>query len=778
LSCSLISNVQLLGCRKEVKVEEYEVVGKPLPRIDGKVKVTGAATYADDLILPGMLHGRMLRSPYAHARILNIDTSKAEKLPGVRAVVTGKDFPGILIGFMREYADRPPIAIDKVRHYGEAVAAVAAIDEDIAEEALDLIEVDYEELPPVLNWEEAMKEGAPLVHDKAKGNIGASCQFEYGDVEKALAECDYVRREKFVSQRVAIGFIEPHTALASVDPSGRVLFQGSKQSPYITWRHLCWGLDMPLDKIRMVNPYVGGAFSGKHEAFDLDFCAVRLAQKTGRPVKIITNQDDVIGTYRQRHEKHIWLKMGMKKDGTLVALDCKLIADGGAYLSVATLNLYNFALCLSLPLRIPSIRYEAYRVYTNLPICGAVRGQSQVIGYYALSSMVSMMADDLGLDVTEVVLKNLVKEGETLTNGAKLGSVGIEEAIKKVTDGIGWKEKKSRKIANRGLGFACGAQISGMRMGGHHAGAAVIKVSEDGTINLIHGGTELGQGCDTVMAQIAAEVLGLGLEDVHVEKEDSHDTFFDSGMFSDKCTVWTGNAVRLAAEDARKKLAKVAAEMLGVKAEDLIFKNRKVYVRDNPDRELSFLRLVRSAQYGLGQCIYGCGSWAPPGVKIVDFSKGDAENFTPSFSFVAQAVEVEVDPETGRVKLLSSVAADDCGQPINPLLVEGQMDGGSVHMIGHGLYEEALYNEKGQALASSLRDYKLPIATDIPKLTNYHVITHDPEGPFGAKGAGETSTTAIMAAIRNAIEDAVGARINDPPFTPEKVLKAIKKGNN
>jgi len=756
-------------------VEQYDVVGKPLPRVDGKAKVTGTAIYADDLVLPGMLHGKLLRSPYAHAKILNIDTSKAERLPGVRAVITGKDFPGIAIGFMRLYADRPPIAIDKVRHYGEAVAAVAAVDEDTAEEALDLIEVEYEELAPVLSWEEAMKEGAPLVHESAKNNIAVTSHFEYGDVEQAFKKCDYIREEKFVTQRVTIGFIEPHAALASVDGSGRVLFQGSKQSPYITWRQLAWGLDTPLDKIRIVNPYVGGAFSGKHEALDLDFCAIRLAQKTGKPVKIVVTQDEVIGTYRQRHEKHIWLKVGMNKDGTIVATDCRLIADGGAYLSVAALNLYLFGLFTTLPFRVANVRYDAKRVYTNLPVCGAVRGQSQVIACYVFSSMVSMMAKDLGLDPVEVMSKNIVKEGETLVSGAKVRSCGLEEAIKKVAHSIGWKEKAAKKVPNRGLGFACGAQISGGRLGGHFASSAVVKIVENGTVNLIHGGTELGQGCDTVLAQMAAEVLGLRLEDIHVEMEDSHDTILDPGMFGDRCTVWSGNAVIAAAEDAKKKLVKVAAKMLDAKEDDLVFRDQRVYVKDNPEKQIPFLRVVRQAQYGLGQNIYGTGSWAPPGAEIADFSKGYAEHFTPSFSFVAQAVEVEVDLETGKVKLLNSVAADDCGQAINPLLVEGQMDGGSVHMIGQGLYEQSLYNNKGQALSSSLRDYKLPVAMDVPKLANHHVITHDPSGPFGAKGAGETSTTAIMAAIRNAIEDAVGVRITDPPFTPEKILKALKE---
>lgn len=753
----------------------YEVVGKPLPRIDGKVKVTGTATFADDLTLPGMVHGKLLRSPYAHANILNIDTAKAERLRGVRGVITGKDFPGIVIGFMKQYADRPPIALDKVRHYGETVAAVAAVDEDTAEEALDLIEVEYGGLPCVLNWEEAIKEGAPLVHEHAKNNIAVTSHFEYGDVEKAFKRCDYIREEKFVSQRVAIGFIEPHCALASVDVSGRVLFQGSKQSPYITWRHLAWGLGMPLDKIRIVNPYVGGAFSGKHEALDLDFCAVRLAQKTGKPVKIVVTQDDVLGTYRQRHEKHVWLKVGMNKDGTIVATDCRLVADGGAYLSVAALNLYLFGLFTTLPFKVRNVTYDGKRVYTNLPVCGAVRGQSQVIAGYVFSSMVSMMATDLGLDPIDVMLKNIAREGDVLVSGSRVTSSGLEEAIGKVSDGIGWKKKGAKKLPNRGIGFACGGQISGCRMGGHFASSAVVKIVEDGTVNLIHGGTELGQGCDTVFAQMVAEILGVPFENIHIEMEDSHDTVLDSGMFGDRCTVWSGNAVVAAAEDARRKLATVAAKILDVKEDDLVFKDQKIYVKNDPEKHIPFLRVVRQAQYGLGQCIIGQGNWAPPGIEIADFSKGYAEHFTPSFSFVAQAVELEVDPETGKVKLLRSVAADDCGQPINPLLVTGQMDGGSVHMIGQGLYEISLYNEKGQALASSFRDYKLPIAMDIPELTNYHVITRDPSGPFGAKGAGETSTTALMAAIRNAIEDAVGVRLTDPPFTPEKILKALKE---
>jgi CO/xanthine dehydrogenase Mo-binding subunit len=344
-----------------------------------------------------------------------------------------------------------------------------------------------------------------------------------------------------------------------------------------------------------------------------------------------------------------------------------------------------------------------------------------------------------------------------------------------VMQDIGWKERKAKKAPNRGVGIACGSQISGLRMGGHFASSALVKVAEDGTVNLIHGGTEIGQGCDTVFSQMVAEVLGIPAEHVIVGAEDGYDTFFDSGMFGDRCTVWTGNAVVAAAEDAKRQLAAVAAEMLSVKPEELVFRDRKVYVKGDPEKSLPFLRVVRNAQYGKGYCIYGHGSWAPPGVEVADFEKGDASNLTPSYSFVAQAVEVEVDPETGKVKVLNSITGDDSGRPMNELLVDGQIEGGAVHMIGQGLFEQSLWDEKGRPLNPSFMDYKMPTAMDSPKFTNYHIITDDPRGPFGAKGAGETATTTMMAAITNAVYDAVGVRITEPPITAEKVYMALKQ---
>ncbi|MFH1125251.1 MAG: molybdopterin cofactor-binding domain-containing protein, partial [Pseudomonadota bacterium] len=511
---------------------EYAVVGKGVPRIDGIPKVTGTATYAGDLILPGMIHGKLLRSPYAHANIAHIDTSKAEKLPGVRAVITGKDFPGKLVGFMKKYSDRPPLAVGKVRYVGEAVAAVAAEDEDTAEEALGLLSVEYEELPMVLTAEEAMREGAVLVHEGKRRNIAAESHFQFGDAEKGLRESDYIREETFTTQRISVGFIEPHAALASVDASGNVIFQGSKQSPYITLRHLSSGLDIPLNKIRIITPYIGGAFSGKHDAHDLDFAAVLLSQKTGRPVRIVVSQSEIIGSYRQRHAKEMWLKLGVKKDGTLVAADCRLIAEGGAYMGVGPLNIYILGTSLNLPYRLPNIRFEGYRIYTNKPICGAVRGQSNVVSRFVFESLLDMVADDIGVDRVEIRRKNAVYAGYITANGMHVDSCGLTECIERVTEKIGWKESRKKKRPYRGVGFACGSLPSGARLGGHFGAIALVNVLEDGTAVLHHGGTELGQGIDTIMGQMVAEVLGLHAQDVQVGIEDNTVSALAPGMFA------------------------------------------------------------------------------------------------------------------------------------------------------------------------------------------------------------------------------------------------------
>ncbi|MBI4331350.1 MAG: molybdopterin-dependent oxidoreductase [Chloroflexi bacterium] len=753
-------------------MEEYAVVGKRLPRVDGPVKATGGAVYAADISLPGMLFGKMLRSPYAHARILNIDYSQALKLPGVRAVCTGKDFPGIKYGFLPSTRDQLPMATDKVRHYGEAVAAIS---EDIAEEALDLIVVDYKELPVVLTATEAMREGAPLVHEEHGSNIAATTRLNFGDVEKGFRESDLVREESFTTERVSVGFIEPHAVVASVDASGNVTLQGSKQSPYITWRHFCRAMDLPLSKVKVINPYVGGGFSGKHEPFDLDFAATVLSRKTGLPVKIVLSQDEVISSFKQRHHKDVWIKVGMKKDGMLVACDCRLINEGGAYASVGPYNMVVFTLGLVMPYRISHLRYEAHRIYTNKPWCGAVRGQSVPVARYAFEALMHRMINELGLDQVETRRKNAIRQGDTTINGMKIDSCGLDEAIDKAAGMVNWEQHKRQRLPNRGVGFACTSMPSGTRMGGHYGCAAVVKIDEDGGVSLLHGGTEIGQGCDTVLAQMAAEVLGVSLDDVRVIPESTDTSVLEAGMYGSRCTFWSGNAVKAAAEDARRQLAEIASPLLKTDKEDLVFRGRKVFPRGREEKAVPLLDIVRQAYYSRGQPIYGRGSWAANDIDLPDMKTGSG-NIAHGWGFFAQAVEVEVDPKTGQVKLLKSVCARDAGRPINPLTLDGQVEGGTVFTSGQALWEECQFDEKGIPLQSSFADYKMPTIRDAPLANlNHDIITNDPWGPFGAKGAGESSNSTTLAAIANAVQDATGMAVNELPVRPEKVLAALKK---
>ncbi len=756
-------------------MEQYAVVGKRLSRVDGPAKATGQAVYAGDIALPGMLYGKILRSPYAHARILNIDFTEALKLPGVRAVCTGKDFPGIKFGFLPNTRDQLPMAVDKVRHFGEAVAAVAAVSEDIAEDALDRIKVDYEELPVVLTAEDAMKPGAPLVHENLGSNITSVTKLNFGDVEQGFRDSDYVREDRFTTQRVSVGFIEPHAVVVSVDATGNVTLQGSKQSPYITWRHFCRAMDLPLSKVKVINPYVGGGFSGKHEPFDLDYAATVLSRKTGLPVKIVLSQDEVIASFKQRHAKDVWIKIGMKKDGTLIACDCKLISEGGAYASVGPYNILVFSLGLVLPYRLQHLRYEAQRVYTNKPWCGAVRGQAVPIARYAFEGLLQMMIREMGLDPVEVRRKNAIRQGETTVNRMTIESCGLEAAIDKAAEMMDWEERRKHRIPNRGIGFATTSMPSGTRMGGHFGCAAVVKIDEDGSVSLLHGGTEIGQGCDTVLSQMAAEVLGLPLDDIRVVAESTDTSVLEAGMYGSRCTFWSGNAVKVAAGDARRQLAEIAAPLLGVAPEDLVFRDRKVFAREKPEKAAPFIDIVRQAYYSRGQPIYGRGSWAATDIDMPDMKTG-AGNMAHGWGFFAQGVEVEVDPKTGKIKLLKSVCARDAGYPINPLLLDGQVEGGTVFTSGQALHEECRFDEKGRPLQNSFVDYKLPTVYEAPASNgNFDIITNDPWGPFGAKGAGESSDSTTLAAIANAVEDAIGVMIKDLPITPEKILAALKE---
>ncbi len=756
---------------------DYINIGKRLPRVDGIIKATGEAKYAADLSLPGMLYGKILRSPYSHARVLNIDVSKAARLPGIRAVVTGKETIGFKAGGISVQGDEPYLALDKVRFIGDGVAAVAAIDEETAEEALDLIEVEYQELPSVVDPMAAMNEGAPLIHDHAPRNISFKTDISYGDVDKAFKECDYVREDRFETAPIRHGFIEPHAALANWDHSGRLTFWGSKQSPYFTYRNMAKALNVPLSRIRVVQPYIGGGFGGKNEMFNVDFCAALLSQRTGRPVKIVVSQEEVLFAYRQRHPTLITLKTGLKNGGALHALEANIIADGGAYLSIGAMSLYLMCSFFCLPYRLPNMRAKGYRVYTNTQPSCAMRGHGVPQSRFAAEVQLDIAAKEMGLDPIDIRLKNALKPGETTPNGFKITSCGLEESITEckriMAKWIEERPKDGDPKKRSGIGIGCYAFVSGPRMAGHNTAAAVIKVHEDSGISLSTGSTDAGQGSDTVLSQIAAEVLGVHLEDIRYGMVDSDITPVDPGTYGSRVTFVTGNAVRIAAEDVRNQLLEVAANALEADPKDIVFKDRKVSVAGSLDRSMSFSKLVKIAQYsGTGKTIIGRGYWAPEGLEVVNFETGRG-NMSATYSFGSQLAEVEVDTDTGLTKVTRMAMVHDCGQPINEMLMEGQLEGSAIGGIGHALTEEIIRKE-GQTMNASFLEYRMPTSLDACRMEISHTETCDEVGPFGAKESGEGIQVSVVPAIVNAIYDATGVAFKRIPVTPDVILSRLK----
>ncbi len=761
-----------------IKKEGYSVIGHPVPKQDAWVKVTGEAKFADDLYFPGMLYGKLLRSPHPHAKILHIDTSRAEKLAGVRQVITAKDFPGVKYGNFAHTRDYLPLAADRVRYIGEEVAAVAAVDLDTAEEALDLIEVEYEVLPAVFDSEEAMQPDAPQLYDHVANNVAAESHFEFGDVEKGFAESDHVREDTFETQPMKHAMLEPHACVGLWEVTGDVTLWSCKSSPYVVWRHLAMGLDIDPGKIRVVQTYIGGSFSGgKQEAMPMDFCAVMLSKKAGRTVKIVHNMDEVLTIGHMRHPMKLWLKTGVKKDGTLIAQHCKIVANGGAHSSIGQLSIFLPGLGLNLPYRVPNVKFDAYRTYTNNGFAGALRSHTQPQICFARESQLEMIAEELELDPVDIRLKNVRQGGEVTPSGFRLETFGITEGIEKVVSASGWREKYKKLPRGRGIGMAASGMISGARLMSHSASSAEIRVREDGTVTLMTGSTDAGQGADTVLSMIAAEVLGVRTEDVLYAMVDSNVTPLDPGTFSSRVTLWTGNAVKRAAEDARKPLEEVASKKLQVDSKDLVFRDRRVFVRNQPGKGLDLAQVVRMVQNRLGHPVVGRGSYSSGDDPIA--VRGGHGNVSPAYSASAVVVEVEVDLETGLVTLVGVWAASDCGFPLNPMLVAGQAMGAFTMSMGQALYEN-LIRIDGKVMNASFRDYKIPLILDLPKVENvklFDVITQDSNGPFGAKEAGQGPGDGVIGAIANAVCNATGARIKSLPISPDRVLFALQKGS-
>lgn len=756
---------------------EYSVIGKRIPRIDGRIKVTGEGKFAADYEMPGMLWCKIARSVHPHARIINIDTSKAESLPGVKGVITGKDFNGWKWGWMPRTRDESPLAVDKVRYLGEAVAAVAAIDEDTAEEAAGLIAVEYEILPGVFDPEEAMKDGAPQVHGYVKNNLSWDFHMDFGDVEQGFREADLVHDDRFETGRVITGYLEPPAAVAMWDSSGITIW-AAKQSPYFVYRHLAACFNLPLNKVRVVQPLIGGGFGGtKNDSLAGDFCSVMFSKMIGKPVKFVYTMEEVLKTCRRRHNMIVYNKMGMKKDGTITAMQSRVIADGGAYTAIGPLTMYLTGCMSTLPYKLPNFRHDAYRIFTNNPISAAMRGHGSTHTRFAAEIQMEMMAEELGIDPVEVRLKNAVTAPHETINKVTVQSCGLLDSIKTLAEHPLWKDRDNKPETTGhvscGVGLSSSAYLGGARQRGHQSCAAVVRLCEDGTIDYLTGATDCGQGSDTVLVQIVAEELGIRMEDIDIKRVDTAYTPCDAGSYGSRVTVLAGEAARKAALDVKRQLADVAAEIWKTKPGDIIFKDANVYVKDSPEKIMPFRKLAQITCYeGSGAVIIGRG-YSGYGIEVLDFDKGIGNPGT-SYSFTSQLTEVNVDVGTGQISCGKMVIAHDCGRPLNPVNVEAQSQGAAMQGMGQAMYERFAM-DKGTTLNANLADYKMPLSTDVPDIEFIDIITDDPYGPYGAKEASEGAIVSAPPSIISAIHDATGVWFKELPVTPEKIIKALRK---
>ncbi len=754
-----------------------DVVGKREPMLDAMDKATGRARYTDDLVLPEMLYGKILRSHLPHAKILHVDLSEANKVNGVKGAISGKDIPKKKYGIVPMAKDEYALAIDKVRYIGDEVAAVVATSPEAAEEAISKIRVDYEELPAVFDPLESMKPGAPIIHEGTPNNVSASIRKEFGNVEKAFSLADSLFEDTFETQAVNHCPLEPQAALATVDHSGKVTLWCSTQIPFFLRRNLATTLDIPESLVRVIKPKVGGGFGQKIDLFAKDFCAAFFAMKTKRPVKFIYEREEVFTCTRQRHPMHIQLKTGMKKDGTLLGQQFKVIADGGAYNSTAPLMITLSCYFIMLPYRLENLIYEGYHVYTNKPVGGAMRGHGMVQVRFAVEAQLDIIAEKMGIDPSELRLKNAFHAGEPHPAKLLVQSCGFSETLRKAAEEIGWKEKRGRLPFGKGIGLAGASYPSGVNNMSHISSGAIVKIERDGAITLLTGAADIGQGADTVISQIVAEELGVSIRDIRITAADTEITPLDPGTFGSGVTLRAGNAAKIAAHAAKEKVFEAVAEKMEVSSEDLEAKNHRIYVKGSPDKGMDLQEAIKIYQYSdRPMPIIGRGSYYPPSVEPTTLLKEDG-NFSPAYSFMTQAAEVEVDTKTGKIKVLKVAASHDCGRAINPMLVEGQLDGSVVGGMGQALYEDVT-TEKGQVLNPSFLDYGIPTAMEVPSIISLEVETNDPEGPFGAKESGEGTQLALAPAIINAIYDAIGVRFKSLPVTPDKVLEALREKKN
>jgi len=750
-------------------------LGRPGRRGDLVRKVRGETRFTDDVKLPRMLFAKLVRCPHPHARVRSIDAARALALPGVVAIVTGKDLPR-RFGIIPWTPDEHTLAIERARFVGDAVAAIAAVDERTAQRAAELVSVDWEPLPSAVTLDEAMAKPEVGLGAKGEDNVSKRVDLAFGDVDAALAASDVVEDGRYSFHGSAHAPIETHCAIAQYDGDGLLTIWSTTQVPHYLHRELSRVLELPPARIRVVQPPVGGAFGGKSEPFGHEIAVAKLAMMTGRPVKILLTREEEFYVHRGRHPMRMHMKVGATKDGALTAIDVKTQIDGGAYSSFGLVTTYYSGQLLAMPTTAPTYRFDSTRYFTNKPPCGPKRGHGSVQPRFSLEVTLDKIAARLGLDPIELRRKNAVAPNTHTVNGMRVTSSGYLECLARVEKASGWRERRGKLGRGRGLGVATSAYISGTNYPIYPnempQSAVALKVDRSGLVTVFSGASEIGQGSDTMLATIVAEELGLDLGAVRVVSGDSDTCPVDLGAYSSRGTLMNGNACAHAAKQIREKLVLAVAEKLEVPAGEVFVSRGFLCAVGREDRAVPVTEAIQLAEARFGTL--GATGWYKTPPKLGGNYRGGTIGASPAYSFTAHIAEVEVDEETGFVRVVKVWCAHDCGKALCPTLVEGQIEG-SVYMgVAEALLEEHGTSEDGLHLGPNLLDYRIPTTLDTPELEAHAIESNDPEGPYGAKEAGEGPLHSSIPAVANAVFDAVGIRVDELPITPSKVLGALR----
>jgi len=758
------------------------IIGRARRRVDARAKVTGQTRFADDLMLPRMLHCKLLRSPAAHARIVRLDTSRAEAMDGVHLVLTGKDFP-VSYGILPVSQDEHALAVDRVRFVGDPVAAVVARDELTAFEALDLIDVEYEPLRTFANPDDSLRFDEPRIHEYGDyGNVHKAVSLEFGDVDAALAGADRVFDDTFFYQGNTHLPIEQHAAVAARDPDGKLVLWSSTQTPHYVHRALAKTLEMHAAHIRVIATPNGGGFGGKSDPFAHEIVVCKAALALDRPVKICLTREEVFYCHRGRHPVLMRFRTGVNRDGSIAGMHLETVLDGGAYGSYGVASTFYTGALQTVTYHIPAYRFQGCRVFTNKPPCGPKRGHGTPQSRFGQEIQLDKIAEALSLDPAEMRLR-IVEKPDTLTaNYLRVGTIGLAECVRRIVDRSGWAARFRKLPYGRGLGLACSSYLSGAGLPIYyndmpHSGVQ-LKLDRSGGVTAFCGATEIGQGSDDVLVACVAEILGVDPSDVRAVTGDTDLTPVDLGSYSSRVTLMMGNAAIQAAERARDLVATAVARKLEVPTDRLVFAERRVFDAEDPGRGVSFAEAVQLAEAMHGT-IGSTGSYTPP--KSAARFKGGGVGPSPTYSYSAAIVEVNVDPSTGWIEVPKVWIAHDIGRALNPPLVRGQVEGSVYMALGEALMEEQEFRRLPPRLSDalvhkfpSMLEYKSPTTLDMPEVITELVEYPDPRGPFGAKEVGQGPLLPVMPALANAVYDAVGVRIDEVPITPEKIVKALQ----